>query len=183
MSDTIIVAIIGVAGTIIGTVIGLFSNVLIEKKRAKNDGRIHVSKTQFDLQIEIYKQLSSAFFRVLVKLNTLEAIKEGRHLHKDKLLTPNDYKILVDVTAKAQDILYENAPFIPEDIYEKYDNVNNLINNHFWKYIDNSPFVSQTDVDVGSNNNIEDITGVVEHMLREINACIRARIADVSIIE
>lgn len=183
MSDTIVVAIIGIAGTIIGTVIGLLSNVLIEKKRAKNDGRIHVSKTQFDLQIEIYKQLSSAFFHVLVNLNTLESKKEGKHFYKDKELNQNDYIRLVEVTSKAQDLLYENAPFIPEDIYEKYDRVNNLINNHFWKYMDNIHYVSKVEDGVKSAEDIEDITDVVEHLLREINATIRARIADMSIIE
>ena len=40
MSDTVIVALLGLAGTLIGSVIGLFGGTIIESKRAKNERKI-----------------------------------------------------------------------------------------------------------------------------------------------
>ena len=73
MSETVIIAIIGVAGTLIGSIIGLFGNSILERRRVKNDGRIHITKAQFDMQMGIYRELSKAFFHVLVIMNTFSA--------------------------------------------------------------------------------------------------------------
>lgn len=183
MSETIIITIIGVLGTIAGTVIGMISNGIAEKKRAKNDGRIHVSKMQFDLQIEIYRKLSSAFFRVLVKFNTLESITTGKDIIHGEKLSPDDYKSLIEATCNAQDLLYENAPFIPEDIYKKYDDLNNIINNQFWAYMNISPEASQNSDKTDELKNAGGIAKYIEYLLREINALIRSQIAEMSIIE
>lgn len=179
MSEVIWVAIIGVVGTIAGSLIGFLSNKHIESKRVKNDTRQYVSRLQFDLQLNILKQLSKAFFKVLVISNTVEKdIKsEDQKLIDDK----STYKRLVEVTSDAQDLLFENAPFIPEDLFDKYDKLNSTISKLFWDYynycVDNSKTIQESC--------LKDITtyiNLIEHMIREINADIRKLLSNTSII-
>lgn len=181
MSETVIIAIIGVAGTLIGSIIGLFGNSILERRRVKNDGRIHITKAQFDLQLEIYKKLSKAFFHVLVVMNTFCAncSKNSDQKLPNETLSPEDYKRLIEATCNAQDLLYENAAFLPESIYKKYDELNNIINNQFWEYL-KSPYGNEDKK--ASEENYKAITDLIEFQLRDINADIRNHLASLSIV-
>lgn len=179
MSDIIWVAIIGVVGTILGSLFGFLSNRLIEIKRVKNDTRQYVSKAQFDLQLTILRGLSKAFFKVLVIFNTVE--KEIKAANQDRSNMLSTCKRLTKATSDAQDYLFENAPFLPESIYEKYDRLNNTISNLFWDYYD---FVTKEN-ETKQKSSLEDITSfldLIEYYLRDINSDIRKLLSNTSII-
>ena len=53
MSDTVIVAISGVIGTLIGSIIGLFGGSVIENKRAKNERKLHSQRVKFDYEFNL----------------------------------------------------------------------------------------------------------------------------------
>ena len=74
MTETIWASIIAVVGTILGSIIGFCGHRWIEDKRAKLDTKQYISKSQYDLQIEIYKKLSKTFHRVLVKVYTVDSL-------------------------------------------------------------------------------------------------------------
>ena len=74
MTETIWASIIAVVGTILGSGIGFCGHRWVEDKRAKLDTRQHISKLQYDLQIELYKKLSKEFHKVLVIINTIDGL-------------------------------------------------------------------------------------------------------------
>lgn len=179
MSEVFWVAIIGVIGTISGSIIGFLCNQWLEGRRAKNDTRQYVSRAHFDLQIEIYKQLSKAFFKVLVILNTVEnEIKTGEN---DKRYIFNTCKRLTEATCDAQNILFENAPFIPDSIYTKYDKLNDVINNQFWDYYDSVVKTNNETKEIRLSD-VTTVINLVEYKIREINTDIRMLITNTSIL-
>lgn len=132
MSENIIMSIIAVGGTIVGAVIGFVGNVFIEKRKAKNDSRIYITKTQFEYTYEVFKKLSKAVYDYMV---ILSAFKEGYRLAEQK----NDkqtYIDLVNACADIQDIVSENAPFIPKNLYETISELESETRDRFWKQFD-----------------------------------------------
>ena len=145
-----IIASIGGVGAIIYVVSGFISkriaNILdkkyeqrlnkeLERFKYTLEQRKYVTKTQFDCEFEIYRQLSKAFFSMLTKLSFFtESVmnKEDTQENHDSRL--EYFKKVGIATADAQNILYENAAFIPESIFILYDRVYEQANTLFWKY-------------------------------------------------
>ena len=71
MTDVVLVAIIGVAGTLIGSLTGLISAKIADSSRAKNDNKLYISKTQYDLEFGIYRELSKKAFSLIVDLSII----------------------------------------------------------------------------------------------------------------
>lgn len=133
-----IIASIGGAGVIICAVSGFVCNRIAKHLDAKYEQRLnkelekykvelernrHITKTQFDKEFEIYHQLSKSFLSMIVKLSsftegTLE-LKDAPKENRD--IKINEFMRMVEVTSAAQNALYENAAFIPKDIFEQYD--------------------------------------------------------------
>ena len=146
-----IIASVGGAGVIICAVSGFVSARLanhidkkyeqrlskeLERYKLSLEERKHITKTQFDKEFEIYYHLSKTFFSMIVKLSSFT---EGTLELKDSPKENRDIKIdefmrMVEVTSAAQNVLYENAPFIPKDIFEQYDAIYEKANNLFWIY-------------------------------------------------
>ena len=132
MSENVLLSIIAVSGTLIGALIGFFGNVLLEKKRAKNDSRIYITKAQFDFSFEVYKKLSKATYQFLIAITPF---KEGYRLSKGRLEEKN-YSELIDACADIQDLVAENAPFIPSELYLKISDLESDIRDKFWVQLD-----------------------------------------------
>ena len=180
MTETIWASIIAVVGTILGSVIGFFGHKWIEVKKAKLDTKQYIGKAQYDLQIEIYKKLSKTFHKVLVIINSVDSQnKEIESIEETK----KEYLRLGVALADAQDTLYENAPFIPEEIYKQYDGLNNLINNQFWDY--HNRILNENNDQKESSSSKPDSSfskELIEHIIREINALIRKNLASIRIV-
>ena len=58
MTETVIVALISSGSALLGTIVGLIGNRVIETVRAKNERRVYISKTRFDKEFLIYQELS-----------------------------------------------------------------------------------------------------------------------------
>lgn len=146
-----IIASIGGAGVIICAVSGFVCNRIAKHLDAKYEQRLnkelekykvelernrHITKTQFDKEFEIYHQLSKSFFSMIVKLSsftegTLE-LKDAPKENRD--IKINEFMRMVEVTSAAQNALYENAAFIPKDIFEQHDAIYSKANDLFWLY-------------------------------------------------
>lgn len=186
MSDTVLVSLIGVIGTLIGAIIGFFGNSILEKKKAINDSKQHVSKVHFDLQVEIYKQISKAFFEVLINLSSmkhdLKQASDKRPLEIDKNV--KQYRSLIFSASNAQNCLYENAPFIPENIFEKYESLYEAINENFWVHIDPALGYSETTMTHEELISYCDKKyNEIEQKLKEINSSVRTHLLSLSILE
>lgn len=101
----------------------------LEKYKSGLDNKIYISKTKFDVEFDLYRQLSKAFFEMVKAITimipagyaTYPADPNERKEYENEL-----YEIASKATIVAQDILNSNIPFIPEEIYVKYEEIRKL---------------------------------------------------------
>ena len=98
-------------------------NKELEKYRSGLDNKIYISKTKFDTEFAIYRELSSSFFVMIRDITRMipagyteyPADKEEREKYENML-----YDNALKSTVTAQDFLYSNIPFIPEEFEQAY---------------------------------------------------------------
>lgn len=98
-------------------------NKELEKYRVGLDNKIYISKTKFDTEFSIYRELSRSFFVMVRDITRMipagyaeyPADKEEREKYEN-MLCDNALKS----TVTAQDFLYSNIPFIPEEFEQAY---------------------------------------------------------------
>lgn len=96
----------------------------------------HITKAQFDREFEIYHLLSKNYFSMIVMLSSFtqnslelkELPKENRDMKIDEFMR------MGESVAIAQNTLYENAAFIPKNLFEQYDAIYEKAIKLFWKY-------------------------------------------------
>lgn len=139
----IIISAGGIGGVIIA-VIHFSSNIIadrLQKKyqlvldrqleyfKADVENKKYISKTKFDAEFSLYRSLSKKFFDMVKAISILIPYgiafspvdeQERRIKDKENYQTANNYCVI------AQDELYENAAFIPEDFYEAYTEILSL---------------------------------------------------------
>ncbi|MCL2049404.1 MAG: hypothetical protein FWG87_11840 [Defluviitaleaceae bacterium] len=86
----------------------------LENHKANLDGIVYVTKTRFDTEFSIYRELSSSFHNLILCLST--AIQCFPYRNGDK--TP--YENLANAIRNAQLMCISNAPFIKKDFYVGY---------------------------------------------------------------
>lgn len=98
----------------------------LEKYKSSLENKTYISRTKFDAEFAIYRELSSGFSDAVKAISTMipsgyttvPADRETR-LELDK----QHYEIAVKAVVKAQDSLKSNIPFIPENIYDGYNDL------------------------------------------------------------
>lgn len=88
------------------------------------ENKTYISRAKFDTEFAIYRELSSDFSDAVLAINIMvptgltmvPADREAR-LELDK----KHYEAAVKAIVKAQDSLKSNIPFIPENIYDGYN--------------------------------------------------------------
>lgn len=104
-------------------------NKELEKYKSNLDNKTYISKTKFDTEFSIYRELSKAYAE-MVKDTVLmiptgmakyPADEEAKEEFETKL-----YKKALDSTVISQKVLNQNIPFISNDLVEKYTNILNL---------------------------------------------------------
>ena len=91
----------------------------LQESKSKLDGKLHVTKTRFDAEFIIYRELSRSFFEMLLAsvslfplgLVNVPADKEIRENQEKE-----NYTLACNANVKAQNSLYENMPFISESL-------------------------------------------------------------------
>lgn len=91
----------------------------IEKYRADIENKVYISKTKFDTEFEIYRRLSKVF-SVMVKETTQLFPRVTRGDDADIKKCKQQYDSVIDTIVAAQDELYASAPFISENIYNAF---------------------------------------------------------------
>jgi len=98
----------------------------IERYKAGIENKTYISKTKFDAEFALYRELSLAFFNAIKSVsimiprgyNTVPADEEAK-----KKFEENNYSRALTDVVKAQDILNSNIPFISKDIYDAYSDI------------------------------------------------------------
>lgn len=96
----------------------------LENYKSSLENKTYISRAKFDTEFAIYRELSSDFsdavlaidIMVPTGLTMVPADREAR-LELDK----KHYEAAVKAIVKAQDSLKSNIPFIPENIYDGYN--------------------------------------------------------------
>ena len=96
----------------------------LENYKSSLENKSYISRAKFDTEFAIYRELSSDFSDAVLAINIMvptgltmvPADREAR-LELDK----KHYEAAVKAIVKAQDSLKSNIPFIPENIYDGYN--------------------------------------------------------------
>lgn len=109
----------------------------IEEYKTQLENKRYITQSQFDVEFDIYRKLSKVFFELLIKLSTISEkefyVNNSSQLERVEFEKKHYYK-MVKTASNAQSVLYENSPFIPQNIYQKYEELYKLFNDRFWKY-------------------------------------------------
>jgi len=152
----------------------------LETFRSLMEHRKFVSKTQFDYEFQLYKELSKVFFDVAIKYSSFsyDHYKKGNLSIKNGDITKEEIIAIINVAYNAQNVLFENAAFLPEEIYNAYYELYNRINMFFWKVVERIEDVSQKNPEL-ENVSIQcdlSFAETIETELSEINKKVRKRI-------
>lgn len=132
---------VGGIGAIITLAVKISSNIIADKLSQKYElklskelekykygleNKTYISKTKFDAEFQLYRELSKAFFEATKDITimipagyaTYPIDENDREEYENNL-----YDKAKKSTVLAQDILNANIPFIPENIYKKYDEI------------------------------------------------------------
>ena len=97
----------------------------LELYKAGVENKIYISKTKFDTEFQLYRQLSKSFTNM-----TKEVVQLFPSFTKDVRDDYDKYKSqhdkAVDAIIVAQDELYSSAAFISSDLYKKFTEIENL---------------------------------------------------------
>lgn len=98
----------------------------IEKYKSELSKKEYVSKTRFDTEFSLYRELSSAFADMVKAINIM--IPSGLAMipsdREERLKYDRENcNISISAIVKAQDTLNANIPFISEDIYTGYSSI------------------------------------------------------------
>jgi len=110
-------------------------NKELESFKSKLDNKLYVSKTRFDAEFNIYRQLSES---------TVLMVKEVSQLFpsftRDSRTDINTYKekygLALDKVVIAQDLLSANAPFISKEVYDKFSELEKKCKDQLYAFTD-----------------------------------------------
>ncbi len=98
----------------------------LEKYKVVLENKNYISKTKFDVEFSIYRELSKSFSDAVKAVSimipagytTVPADSEDRKKYEE-----NNYQNALNAVVIAQDTLKSNIPFISKDIYEAYKDI------------------------------------------------------------
>lgn len=198
-----VVAGLGGVGVVFGAVIYFTSNFIaerlqkkyelklnekFEKYKADIDNKTYISKTKFDAEFGIYRSLSKAFFDMVKNISIL--IPQGFVLvpadkEQQKKADIEQYNSATKAVELAQDELNGNAPFIPENFYNEYDEIIKLCTyqlNEFNRRWTISCRGSQKDKETISVE-AYDRTGEIIKKFKKLNNEIRKYLSNLDVLE
>lgn len=127
-------------------------NKELEKYKSSLESRRYITKAQFDREYEIYGKLSMAFTTVRYELSAISF----KHFYTKKDLKEilvaslqSVYERSLGCMTDTQNLLYENAAFMPEDIYSRYMKLYDLATDHFlrFKEVHDANTAGRTDIE------------------------------------
>lgn len=194
---------VGGAGTIVTGIVYFCSRIIVkrlqkkyelsldekfEKYKATVENKKYITKVRFDAEFKIYRELSESFFEMVKSISIL--IPQGLTMvpadkeTKEKRDIEN-YGDALKAVEKAQDVLNSNAPFIPKEIFDKYDEIRILCMKQL------NDFSERWNVSVrGTKKEKETLshetykrTGEIDKKFKEINGEIREYLESLDVLE
>ena len=110
-------------------------NKELEEFKNKLENKSYVSKTRFDTEFSIYRQLSESTVIMVKEVSQLFP-RFTRDTRDDYDTYKKKFDSAIDKTVIAQDSLASNAPFISKDIYNKFDEIERKCKEQIEDFID-----------------------------------------------
>ena len=110
----------------------------LEKYKNLLIGKNYISKTQYDIEISIYRELSVKFFNLLVSFDSLYTSDydfDDYHKRDDCDRIIADGQRTGEKLIAVQNCLHENAAFIPKEQFTKYESLRSALNAMYWEYL------------------------------------------------
>lgn len=104
-------------------------NKELEEYKSKLDSKNYISKAKFDVEFSIYRELSKAFFDMVKDITIMIPIGIATYPADKKERDEYEHQLYVNAqksTVIAQDKLNGEAPFIPESLWVKYNEILSL---------------------------------------------------------
>ena len=160
----------------------------LEKYKSNLDSKIYISKTKFDAEFNIYRELSKAFFHMVKDISimipygfsTVPADETARKKHEE-----NAHSNAVSSVVIAQDILNGNAPFIPDNFLKEYNELLKLSRmqiNVFQERWNVLYLASQAEKESLSSEDYKR-TGELNQKLNELNNSIREYLSKLDVLD
>ena len=120
MTDTVVIAIIGVIGTLLGSGLGMFGNKVLENSRARNERQLYIGRARFNREFDMYQDLCEKHLTMVYDIGTAVMITRGSSL-PEGVETNHDFVMLSAQHIDDADMQNKRcAPFISKEIFEKY---------------------------------------------------------------
>lgn len=107
----------------------------LEKYKSNLDNCKYITKVQYDVKFEIYRNITSSFFNLILRL---DALFSDKYFYSKKEL---DYKQIgeelkntADCLFLVQNSLHENAAFIEKEFFDEYSELFDTASRLFDKY-------------------------------------------------
>ena len=110
-------------------------NKELEEFKNKLENKSYVSKTRFDTEFSIYRQLSESTVIMVKEVSQLFP-RFTRDTRDDYDTYKKKFDSAIDKTVIAQDSLASNAPFISKDIYNKFGEIERKCKEQIEDFID-----------------------------------------------
>lgn len=103
----------------------------LEKYKTGLENKTYISKTKFDAEFSTYRELSKAFFNMTLCICDMIPYgyyEEAADKEVKKKQDVEKYDKALKATVAAQNALFESAPFIPKDFFDKFDGIRQTAN-------------------------------------------------------
>lgn len=163
-------------------------NKELEKYKSNLDNKIYISKTKFDTEFTIYRELSKAYAEMVKSISLMiptgiakyPANKDAKEEYENKL-----YDKAHNATVVAQDVLNQNIPFIYSNLFDEYDNILKLCRQQlyvFEKRWDVGSLVTQDEKESFSMEDYER-TDEIRKKFKELNENIRRYLSTLDVMD
>lgn len=98
----------------------------LEKYRSILDNKTYISKTKFDTEFSIYKELSKVFSEMIKNISLMIPVGFSYQLGDKNAESERQNKLYdnaLSATVVAQNILNQYIPFIPSNIFDDYNKI------------------------------------------------------------
>lgn len=120
MNDVVIVAIVGVIGTVLAALVGMMGNSVLESQKSKNEKRAHIATARFNREFDMYQSLCGKHLTMVYDVGTAVMIARGYGLPEG---VQSNYEFVHLAAGHIDEAEMENkrdAPFISKKIFEDY---------------------------------------------------------------
>lgn len=159
----------------------------LEKYKTHLDNKTYISKTKFDAEFEIYRDLSADFCSAVRDISTMIPILGNVpvSLEERKKYDVEVYNKAVESVSKAQSTLYGNIPFISNELAERYSEILKLCNRQLSAFSRrwSASFMGSYEEKSNLEHEVYDRTNIINDKFKEIGSLVRDYLSTLDVIE